>query len=173
MGKIIFIGIISIVLLTPSASANAEGHLIQQNESQQKESETIEFSQAEKDYIKAEAGKLTHKEKEAFLALYKKWRHNWRTNPATRFCNHTAAAKELEEFPQLMAYGTQVIPSILELLLESPNENFILLMLHDELQADKAKVVIYAENDPSMFEGEQIRSLKTVKLYTKHITNAK
>lgn len=126
-------------------------------------SKIIEFSDEERNCIKIEAkSKLQYKDE--FIKLFHKWKKNWLTNPATKRSNDSRVTKQLEEFPQLMALGSKIIPLILELLIEDPDENFILLVLYDELNNITNKIM-YKKDDPAMFEGEQVRALRTVKLY--------
>lgn len=129
------------------------------------EGEKVRLSAGERETVRERAGKVDEGVRKEFMALYEAWKGDWLTNPRTMFSNDTRVTRELEEFPRLVAMGEEVIPLIVELLMEDAGEHFVLLVLYDELQEDESKVVRYLPGDPSWTEGEQTRALRTVKRY--------
>lgn len=108
--------------------------------------------------------------KERFDMLFSKWKESWATNPETRFSSDTRDCKKLPEFTEMLRMGSAIIPLLMEKLLDS-EENFIGLVLYDELQWDETLKITYSANDVRVFEGEQQRAIRTCKSWAKALNN--
>lgn len=125
------------------------------------------LSAQEYDFIDAEARKVSVN-RENFNSLFEKWKKNWLTNPQTKFSSDTRDCKILPEFSEMIKMGPQIIPLLMEKLKDSEN-NFIGLVLYDELQTDKTLKITYSVEDSNIFEGEQQRAVRTCKKWIKKL----
>ena len=81
----------------------------------------------------------------------------------------TQDSKELEEYPQLLAMGKEILPLVVEKLLDE--KNFVGLVLYDELQDNPDYKIAYDYKDSTWLEGEANRAKRTVKLWVKSVTD--
>lgn len=93
----------------------------------------IEITLEEKNII-AQKVQSTNVNKEKFNELFDQWIENWKTNPITKFSNFSSDAKKLEEYPKLLNMGKDIIPILIEKLLDK--KNFIGLSLYEDIQDD-------------------------------------
>lgn len=102
-----------------------------------------------------------------FDSLFNQWLENWKTNPETMFSNSTLDAKKLEEYPQLLAMGKEIIPLLMEKLLDE--SNFVGLVLYDDLQDNPDYKIVYDYEGTDWLEGEANRAKRTIKLWIKSL----
>ena len=131
---------------------------------EQKEACTI--IQAEKEIIAREVEKVAGFQ-EKFDSLFNQWLENWKTNPETMFSSSTLDAKKLEEYPQLLAMGKEIIPLLMEKLLDE--NNFVGLVLYDDLQDNPDYKIVYDYEGTDWLEGEANRAKRTIKLWIKSL----
>lgn len=124
------------------------------------------ITQAEKEIIAYEVEKVAGFQ-EKFDSLFNQWLENWKTNPETMFSNSTLDAKKLEEYPQLLAMGKEIIPLLMEKLLDE--NNFVGLVLYDDLQDNPDYKIVYDYEGTDWLEGEANRAKRTIKLWIKSL----
>lgn len=147
---------VSFIALTPSSINDMRlAAQIQQNIK-------IEITLEEKNII-AQKVQSTNVNKEKFNELFDQWIENWKTNPITKFSNFSSDAKKLEEYPKLLNMGKDIIPILIEKLLDK--KNFIGLSLYEDIQDDSSLKITYSNNDIKMFEGQYKKALRTIKLW--------
>lgn len=134
---------------------------------QAQDSQPVIITPKEKEVI-AQAVKEVPELQQQFDTLFNQWIKNWETNPETMFSNDTQDAKQLEEYPQLLAMGKEILPLVVEQLLDE--KNFVGLVLYDELQDNPDCKIVYDYIDPIWMEGEANRAKRTVKLWVKSVT---
>ena len=93
--------------------------------------------------------------KTQFSFLLYKWNYAIAHNHKTLLSSNTYSYAELSEFHALKSMGSQVIPLIIERLMEP--SNFYLLVLYEAVQKDSSKIAKYH------IGGEQNRAIKCVK----------
>ena len=124
------------------------------------------ITQAEKEIIACEVEKVAGFQ-EKFDNLFNQWLENWKTNPETMFSSSTLDAKKLEEYPQLLAMGKEIIPLLMEKLLDE--KNFVGLVLYDDLQNNPDYKIVYDYEGTDWLEGEANRAKRTIKLWIKSL----
>lgn len=124
------------------------------------------ITQAEKEIIAYEVEKVAGFQ-EKFDSLFNQWLENWKTNPETMFSSSTLDAKKLEEYPQLLAMGKEIIPLLMEKLLDE--NNFVGLVLYDDLQDNPDYKIVYDYEGTDWLEGEVNRAKRTIKLWIKSL----
>lgn len=134
---------------------------------QAQDSQPVIITPKEKEVI-AQAVKEVPELQQQFDTLFNQWIKNWETNPETLLSSSTQDAKELEEYPQLLAMGKEILPLVVEQLLDE--KNFVGLVLYDELQDNPDCKIVYDYIDPIWMEGEANRAKRTVKLWVKSVT---
>lgn len=134
---------------------------------QAQDSQPVIITPKEKEVI-AQAVKEVPELQQQFDTLFNQWIENWETNPETLLSSSTQDAKELEEYPQLLAMGKEILPLVVEQLLDE--KNFVGLVLYDELQDNPDCKIVYDYIDPIWMEGEANRAKRTVKLWVKSVT---
>ena len=126
------------------------------------------ITQAEKEIIAYEVEKVAGFQ-EKFDSLFNQWLENWKTNPETMFSSSTLDAKKLEEYPQLLAMGKEIIPLLMEKLLDE--NNFVGLVLYDDLQDNPDYKIVYDYEGTDWLEGEANRAKRTIKLWIKSLAH--
>ncbi len=116
------------------------------------------------EFVKAKAQMVDKQIAKKFDELFESWKTNWKTNPKTQMSSNTNDAKKLDEYPELLSMGKEIIPLLMEKMVSS-EDNFFALNLYDALQDHEDLKIIYKENDPNIYEGEQARVIRTVKLW--------
>ena len=124
------------------------------------------ITQAEKEIIAYEVEKVAGFQ-EKFDSLFNQWLENWKTNPEMMFSSSTLDAKKLEEYPQLLAMGKEIIPLLMEKLLDE--NNFVGLVLYDDLQDNPDYKIVYDYEGTDWLEGEANRAKRTIKLWIKSL----
>lgn len=93
--------------------------------------------------------------RDTFVDLYQSWRERWLISPTGEklpevvidwegrkvwlnspgegASRRLVAPRSLPEFSRLAGMGEKVIPLIMELMMDNPDENFVLLLLYEEL----------------------------------------
>ena len=135
---------------------------------QAQDSQPVIITPKEKEVI-AQAVKEVPELQQQFDTPFNQWIENWETNPETLLSSSTQDSKELEEYPQLLAMGKEILPLVVEQLLDE--KNFVGLVLYDELQDNPDCKIVYKDNDPNIGEGEANRAKRTVKLWVKSVTD--
>ena len=128
----------------------------------------VNITLQEKQIIQQKCLSINKGKKQQSDTLFNQWIKNWETNPETMFSNDTQDAKQLEEYPQLLAMGKEILPLVVEQLLDE--KNFVGLVLYDELQDNPDCKIVYDYIDPIWMEGEANRAKRTVKLWVKSVT---
>lgn len=126
------------------------------------------ITQAEKEIIAYEVEKVAGFQ-EKFDSLFNQWLENWKTNPEMMFSSSTLDAKKLEEYPQLLAMGKEIIPLLMEKLLDE--NNFVGLVLYDDLQDNPDCKIVYDYEGTDWLEGEANRAKRTIKLWIKSLAH--
>lgn len=104
--------------------------------------------------------------KDDFEKAFAEWKQQWFTGDL-QFSNDTRDNRTLATYATLKKMGAAILPFIIEKL--EDKDNFVALVLYDELQTNSALNTEYTEKDrgnrEKMFEGEVERARRTVKLY--------
>ena len=118
--------------------------------------------------------------RDTFVDLYQSWRERWLISPTGEklpevvidwegrkvwlnspgegASRRLVDPRSLPEFSRLVGMGEKVIPFVMELMMDNPDENFVLLLLYEELsKSDFMRV--------TGFMSEPMRAVKTVKAW--------
>ena len=91
-----------------------------------------------------------------FDARYASWEKTWHL-PPVGFSSNPAAVKKSEEFGALIEMGENILPLVVQKLID--RKNFFALQLYDTLQSEAGLLVC---DQSARFEGEQRRAEQTV-----------
>jgi hypothetical protein len=97
-----------------------------------------------------------------FEAGFAAWKATW-SKPPVVFSSNPKVVSDVEEFRALVALGPEILPAIVEKLLEP--DNFFALQLYDSLQPQPDMVVPFDLSSDYVFEGEQGRARRTVERF--------
>jgi hypothetical protein len=111
----------------------------------------ITISAAQRARLDAEVAQLPADLRDRFERLYQDWKRAW-DRFDIRIRSNSAAVRDTEEFPRLVALGPQILPLVVAKLMD--RDEFHALQLYDVLQ-DRPE--LQATN---RFEGEQRRALE-------------
>ncbi len=112
--------------------------------------------------VKEQAAKLPPELTDRFEGLFQAWKQSWDA-PQIVISSDPRAVTHLKEFHDLVALGKEIIPAVVEKLVDP--ENFFALQLYDALQPEHHMVVTTDLDTDQVFEGEQGRSRRTVERY--------
>ena len=101
--------------------------------------------------------------KTKFNDLFNSWNEEISINPQTKYSSSTLAYTTLPQFKEMQAMGKNIIPLIMEKLLDE--DNFFLLPLYDAIQTDSQLKISYKKGDAKILEGEQNKAKRTVRLW--------
>ena len=125
--------------------------------------EDIELSDAEKQAVIDKAANINCEVKTKFNDLFNSWNEEISINPQTKYSSSTLAYTTLPQFKEMQAMGKNIIPLIMEKLLDE--DNFFLLPLYDAIQTDSQLKISYKKGDAKILEGEQNKAKRTVRLW--------
>lgn len=123
----------------------------------QTEEETTGLSETQMATIQNAVNAIDTETRAAFDTAFADWQEEWRTNSETKTSSLTTDTKGLATYTTLKEMGEGIIPLIIEKLTDE--DNFIALVLYDDLQSDPLQKSIDDR------DGEQGRALHTVKLW--------
>jgi hypothetical protein len=112
--------------------------------------------------VKEQAAKLPSELTARFERLFEAWKRRWDA-PEVIISSDPRAVTHLKEFHDLVALGKDIIPAVVEKLVDP--ENFFALQLYDALQPEHHMIVATDLDTDHVFEGEQGRSRRTVERY--------
>ena len=117
--------------------------------------------------IKKLASKVPDSIRSRFSILVDKWNFAIDHNPKTRYSASTYSYAGLPEFNSLKSMGEQIIPLIMERLI-NPSD-FYLLVLYEAVQNDSNQKITYKNGDFHILEGEQNRAIRCVKKWLEQL----
>lgn len=120
-------------------------------------------SDAEKQAVIDKAANINCEVKTKFNDLFNSWNEEISINPQTKYSSSTLAYTTLPQFKEMQAMGKNIIPLIMEKLLDE--DNFFLLPLYDAIQTDSQLKISYKKGDAKILEGEQNKAKRTVRLW--------
>ena len=129
------------------------------------EMDTLTMSDKEK--IKKLASQVPDSIRSRFSILVDKWNFAIDHNPKTRYSASTYSYAGLPEFNSLKSMGEQIIPLIMERLI-NPSD-FYLLVLYEAVQNDSNQKITYKNGDFHILEGEQNRAIRCVKKWLEQL----
>lgn len=112
--------------------------------------------------VKEQAAKLPSELTARFERLFDAWKRRWDA-PEIIISSDPRAVTHVKEFHDLVALGKDVLPVVVEKLVDP--ENFFALQLYDALQPEHHMIVGTDLDTDQVFEGEQGRSRRTVERY--------
>lgn len=127
----------------------------------------IELSDAEKQAVIDKAAKIAPDVKIQFNNLFNAWNEEISINPKTKYSSSTLTYAILPQFKEMQAMGKNIIPLIMEKLLDE--NNFFLLPLYDAIQSDTQLKISYRKGDVKILEGEQNKAKRIVRLWLNHL----
>lgn len=119
--------------------------------------EKIIITEQERAFITKQADRVRDKFPD-FERLLVEWNEAW----AWTFSSNTYTARSLPQYAVLKSMGPDLIPLLIEKMAES-EQNFYILPLYEDLQADVEQKAVYEPGDSRRFESEQQRSQRTVR----------
>lgn len=125
------------------------------------------LTMSDKEKIKELALQVPDSIRNRFSILVDKWNFAIDHNPKTRYSASTYSYAKLPEFNSLKSMGEQIIPLIMERLI-NPSE-FYLLVLYEAVQNDSDQKITYKNGDFHVFEGEQNRAIRCVKKWLEQL----
>lgn len=117
------------------------------------------LTMVEKYQVREIAAQVPDSVKTHFYFLLYKWNYAIAHNRKILLSSNTCSYKELPEFHALESMGSQIIPLVMEQLMEP--SNFHLLVLYEAVQKDSSKII------KANIGGEQNRAIKCVKKWLK------
>jgi hypothetical protein len=127
-----------------------------------KEEHIMKLSPSYSDRLKQETESVSKEIAAKFHETFAAWKNSWFTGSLSIDSNPYSRAKG-REFDALVELGPQVLPLIVEKLIQ--DDNFFSLVIYDALQSDVRFIVEYASDDPRLLEGEQGRAIRVVKTW--------
>ena len=121
---------------------------------------------SDKEKITELASQVPDSIKNRFAILVDKWNFAIDHNPMTLYSASTYSYAKLPEFIPLQLMGKQIIPLIMERLMNP--SNFYLLVLYEAVQESDKQVITYKNDDTNVLEGEQNRAIRCVKKWLKN-----
>lgn len=94
-----------------------------------------------------------------FEVRFAAWKKTWSEPPLVVSSNPHDATRS-KEFHDLVALGRDILPAVVEKLIDP--DNFFALQLYETIQKDRSLV---ASSTEDRFAGEQARARKTIRLY--------
>ena len=125
----------------------------------------IQLSTQEKDAVIKAAEKVSASATSKLNKLFEEWTKERRTNSLTKYSSDTRIYAKLPQFEQMKAMGTEIIPVILEKMLNE--KHFPLLVLYDAIQSNDKMKVSYKNGGIETLEGEQNRAIRTIRIWLK------
>jgi hypothetical protein len=125
--------------------------------------EPMFFSEQEHKTLKQKAETVPPEVVERFQLAYQAWMKA--IDEKIPFSSDTRDGAKLEEFKALTDMGPEISPLVGSLIMSDPSQNFRAVILYDALQKDNKRRVLYAEDDPYLFEGEVSRAVRSAKLW--------
>ena len=125
------------------------------------------LTNTEKEKIKELASQVPDSIRNRFANLVDKWNFAIDHNPKTRYSASTYSYAGLPEFNSLKSMGEQIIPLIMERLI-NPSD-FYLLVLYEAVQNDSNQKITYKNGDFHILEGEQNRAIRCVKKWLEQL----
>ena len=128
----------------------------------------VVFHSGDGDKLKEAVNAVPEEIRSRFEERFATWKSNWFTDELV-FSTDTKDRVKAEGYDELLSMGGDIIPLVIEKLNEE--ENFIALVLYEDLQKDKSLLIRYAEDEPLhiLLEGEQTRAKRAVKLWLNRV----
>jgi hypothetical protein len=120
---------------------------------------TLKLSKAEREFLEARVRLVSPASRNRFDRAYREWKETW-AHPLIAASSNPAARTHTPEFLELISLGTEIIPLLMEKLLD-PDEFFALQAVDRLIRPEY--VISKSPGDPSIFLGEQGRAFETVK----------
>lgn len=119
-------------------------------------------SKSEHDIITKLAISMPDEIKKQFETFYITWKYAI-SDHDFMFCSDTNEYRQASGYKELLAMGVEIIPLIMEKLLDE--NNFMLLVLYDDLQVVDDLLIQYSKDEDLtiLLEGEQTRAKRTIK----------
>ncbi len=114
------------------------------------------------DAVRAAAQKVPEELHKRFEQNFAAWKKTW-TDPHIAISSDPTVVTHVKEYYELMAMGRDIIPAVVEKLIDP--DNFFALQLYDALQNEHDMVVGFDVASESAFEGEQGRARRTVERF--------
>jgi hypothetical protein len=122
----------------------------------------MKLSTSEKENLKKDVVSVPKDVQTAFGKAFKAWKKTWFAGSLSIDSNPYSRARG-KEFDDLVAFGPQILPLVVETLVD--DKNFFSLVLYDSIQADARLIVQYEPDDPRLVQGEQGRAVIVVKAW--------
>jgi hypothetical protein len=112
--------------------------------------------------VRAESAKLSAALREQFEEAFAAWKRTW-SLPHIAISSNADSVCHSAEFLHLLALGPDIIPAVVEKLIEP--DNFFALQLYDRLQPRRQLTVLIDPASHEILEGEQGRARRTVQRF--------
>ncbi len=112
--------------------------------------------------LKKEVVRVPEDVRTAFDKAFEAWKKTWFAGSLSIDSNPYSRAHG-KEFDDLVAFGPQILPLLVETLTDEGN--FFSLVLYDSLQTDARLIVQYEPDDPRLIQGEQGRAAFVVRAW--------
>lgn len=122
----------------------------------------MKLSTTEKAILKKDVANVPKDVQTAFRKAFEAWKKTWSAGSLSIDSNPYSRARG-KEFDDLVAFGSQILPLVVETLAD--DENFFSLVLYDTMQADARLILQYEPDDPRVLQGEQGRAALVVKMW--------
>jgi hypothetical protein len=112
--------------------------------------------------VGAQSAKLSPGRRERFEQAFAAWQRTW-SLPHIAISSSARSVTHSTEFQSLLAQGPDIIPAVVEKLVDP--HNFFALQLYDRLQLRRDLIVSFDPAGDEILEGEQGRARRTVQLF--------
>ena len=120
----------------------------------------MQLQDSEAETLNVAVGNVDTHIRERFEERFTAWQYTWRA-PHTKHLSDPSFVQYNEEFLELVELGDQIVPLLIEKLLD-PN-NFYVLQIYDAIQPESVSVVAMEPDETELIlEGEQGRARRTV-----------
>ena len=134
--------------------------------SEQASQSDIQLSTIEVDAVTKAVKKVKASTVNNFNKLFEEWTEEIKSNSLTKYSSNTRDYAKLPQFEQMKAMGTEIIPLILEKMLNE--KHFAILVLYDTIQNNDKMKISYKNGDIEILEGEQNRARRTIRIWLKN-----
>ena len=122
----------------------------------------MKLSKSEKTALRNDTSSIPDEVRSEFQSAFEAWRKSWFAGSLAIDSNPYSRAHG-SDFDKLVALGPQIMPLVVEKLVDE--QNFFALSLYDAIQSDARLIVQHEPDDPRIMEGEQGRAARVVKAW--------
>ena len=122
----------------------------------------MKLSKSEKTALTNDTSSIPDEVQSEFKRAFEAWRKSWFAGSLAIDSNPYSRAHG-SDFDKLVALGPQIMPLVVEKLVDE--QNFFALSLYDAIQSDARLIVQHEPDDPRIMEGEQGRAARVVKAW--------